>query len=71
MLGFALEYEKAISAIVDKQKLGLGAHDLQEYEWTLIQQLHDVLKVQCYTSHCNYVTNTQQILKDVILFFSH
>ncbi|KAG2112248.1 uncharacterized protein F5147DRAFT_528837, partial [Suillus discolor] len=45
MLNFALEYRNAIDVIVDKQKLGLGEYVLEDGEWMLVKQLHDVLKV--------------------------
>ncbi|KAG2340210.1 hypothetical protein BDR05DRAFT_848845, partial [Suillus weaverae] len=55
MLKFALEYQQVIDAIIDTHKLGLGKYELEEYEWALIKQLHNVLK----------------ILKDATLYFSH
>ncbi|KAG2085773.1 uncharacterized protein F5147DRAFT_588812 [Suillus discolor] len=54
MLNFALEYRKAIDAITDKRKLGLGEYALEDEEWMLAKQLRDVLK----------------ILKDATLYFS-
>jgi hypothetical protein len=47
MLDFALEYRKAIDAITDTRKLGLGVYELNEDEdeWSLVRQLRDVLKV--------------------------
>ncbi|KAG2747580.1 hypothetical protein P692DRAFT_201668339, partial [Suillus brevipes Sb2] len=45
MLEFALEYRQAIDAITDTRKLGLGKYELKEYEWALVKQLRDVLKV--------------------------
>jgi hypothetical protein len=45
MLNFALQYQKAIDAIADKRKLGLGEYSLEDDEWMLAKQLRDVLKV--------------------------
>ena len=45
MLEFAINYRKAIDAMTDKRKLGLGVYELDEHEWTLVMQLQDVLKV--------------------------
>ncbi|KAJ8591953.1 hypothetical protein M405DRAFT_685145, partial [Rhizopogon salebrosus TDB-379] len=45
MLEFAINYRKAIDAMTDKRKLGLGVYELDEHEWTLVMQLRDVLKV--------------------------
>ena len=51
MLDFALEYRKAIDAITDTCKLGLGAYELNEDEWSLVRQLRDVLKVSLTFIH--------------------
>jgi len=51
MLDFALEYQKAIDAITDTRKLGLGAYELNEEEWSLVRQLRDVLKVSLMFTH--------------------
>jgi hypothetical protein len=51
MLEFALQYQKAINTMTDKQILGLGPFELKENEWGLVAQLHDVLKVS-HMSHC-------------------
>lgn len=45
MLEFALEYRTAIDRITDKCKLGLGEYELDDEEWILAKELHDVLKV--------------------------
>jgi hypothetical protein len=45
MLHFALEYRAAIDAMMDKRKLGLGDYELDDEEWTLVEQLRDILKV--------------------------
>ncbi|KIK39708.1 hypothetical protein CY34DRAFT_88720, partial [Suillus luteus UH-Slu-Lm8-n1] len=44
MLNFALQYQKAIDAITDKHKLGLGEYSLEDDDWMLAKQLRDVLK---------------------------
>jgi hypothetical protein len=46
MLDFAINYRKAIDAMTDKRKLGLGEYELDDHEWTLVMQLRDVLKVR-------------------------
>lgn len=58
MLDFALEYRKAIDAITDTRKLGLGAYELNEEEWSLVRQLRDVLKVLSltFTHNASHVT---------------
>lgn len=45
MLHFALEYRAAIDAMTDKRKLGMGDYELDDEEWTLVEQLQNVLKV--------------------------
>ncbi|KAI6125605.1 hypothetical protein EDD16DRAFT_1474107, partial [Pisolithus croceorrhizus] len=55
MIDFILEYQEPVDAITDKQCLGLATYALDEHEWVMLGQLHDVLK----------------ILKDATLFFSH
>ncbi|KAG2362045.1 hypothetical protein BDR07DRAFT_1215261, partial [Suillus spraguei] len=45
----------AIDAITDTHKLGLEKYELEKYEWALVKQMCDVLK----------------ILKDTTLYFSH
>lgn len=45
MLEFALEYRTTIDRITDKRKLGLGEYKLDDEEWILAKELHDVLKV--------------------------
>ena len=49
MLDFAIQYRRAVDAMTDKRKLGLGAYELSDDEWTLVEQLRDVLKA-CHTS---------------------
>jgi hypothetical protein len=57
MLDFALEYRKAIDVITDTRKLGLGAYELNEEEWSLVRQLRDVLKVSLtFTHNASHVT---------------
>jgi hypothetical protein len=45
MLDFVLKYRVAIDGITDKHKLGLSSYGLDDHEWVLLEQLHDVLKV--------------------------
>ncbi|KIK25258.1 hypothetical protein PISMIDRAFT_96993, partial [Pisolithus microcarpus 441] len=54
MINFILEYQEPVDAITDKQWLGLVVYALDEHEWVMLGQLHNVLK----------------ILKDATLFFS-
>ncbi|TFY76101.1 hypothetical protein EWM64_g7913 [Hericium alpestre] len=54
MLDFALEYKRALRAVVGDMALGLDAYELSVHEWNIAQQLRDVLN----------------ILKDAMLFFS-
>ncbi|KAG1875857.1 hypothetical protein C8R48DRAFT_745558 [Suillus tomentosus] len=44
MLSFAFEYRKGLDAMTDQRRLGLGEYELTSHEWTLVKQLHDVLK---------------------------
>lgn len=73
MLDFAIQYRHAVDVMTDKRKLGLGAYELSDDEWTLVEQLRDVLKA-CHTScdplliHNTYIVF--QILKHATLFFS-
>ncbi|KAG0702689.1 hypothetical protein DFH29DRAFT_804597, partial [Suillus ampliporus] len=44
ILNFSLNHQKAIDAMMDKRRLGLGKYELTPHEWTLVQQLHNILK---------------------------
>jgi hypothetical protein len=52
MLDFALQYRWDIDAMTDQRKLGLGAFELVDNDWMLVEQLCDTLKVSvtCHTS---------------------
>ncbi|KIM55496.1 hypothetical protein SCLCIDRAFT_30352 [Scleroderma citrinum Foug A] len=54
MADFIVDYHVPIEDITDKWRLGLTAYTLDNHEWELLGQLHDVLK----------------ILKDATLYFS-
>ncbi|TFY76146.1 hypothetical protein EWM64_g7868 [Hericium alpestre] len=54
MLEFALEYKRAVRAVVSDTRLGLDKYELTAQEWSIAQQLRDVL----------------HILKDATTFFS-
>lgn len=58
MLDFALTYQEGIDVITDMWKLGLGEYELSEYEWPLVKQLHDVLKVGIQMWHITVTTLT-------------
>ncbi|KAG1782522.1 hypothetical protein EV702DRAFT_950460, partial [Suillus placidus] len=45
MLEFAINYRKAIDAMTDKHKLGLGEYEMDDHEWMLVGQLQDTLEV--------------------------
>lgn len=49
MLDFALEYRKAIDMISGDKNMELWEYKLNEREWKLTAQLHDVLKVSAFT----------------------
>ncbi|TFY73141.1 hypothetical protein EWM64_g10871, partial [Hericium alpestre] len=65
MLHFVLEHKRAVRAFVGDTKLGLDAFELTAQEWSIAQQLHDVL----HYTHILIVSS--QILKDATSFFSH
>ena len=45
MVDFGVLYDQVIESITDKRKLGLGQFAIDEHEWQLLRQLHNVLKV--------------------------
>jgi len=45
MLVFALEYRKAIDEISGDKEM--RKYELDEEEWTIVQQLCDILEVRC------------------------
>ena len=45
MLGFALEYHKAINILTADRQNKLRNYELSEREWTIAKQLCDILKV--------------------------
>ena len=63
MLDFAINYRKAIDAMTDKRKLGLGEYELDDHEWTLAMQLRDVLKVSDM-SHITQAVTDQVVRTD-------
>lgn len=61
MLEFALEYEKALDAMMDKRKLGLEEYELDSSNWQLVKQLCSVLKastmLQAHCSGCDILVH--------------
>jgi len=45
MADFIVDYQVPVDAITDKWSLGLGKYAIDEHEWEVLKQLHDVLKV--------------------------
>jgi len=45
LLEYALNHQKAVDTIIQWQDLGLRKYKLGNHEWRLVEQLHDVLKV--------------------------
>lgn len=45
MLAFALDYRAAIDVMTEDRKTGLRKYELSEEEWSVAEQLRDVLKV--------------------------
>ena len=45
MVDFVIIYRAPVDSITNKQSLGLGKYALDEHEWEVLKQLHDVLKV--------------------------
>ncbi|KAF8238114.1 hypothetical protein L208DRAFT_1243896, partial [Tricholoma matsutake] len=56
MLSFAVKYWGAIEQMTPEHKNNLRQYELAEEEWAIVREL---------------IVNTQQILKDATLFFSH
>ena len=48
MLKYALNHRKAIDEVTQHRDLGLRKLEISDYEWELMDQLHDVLKVRTY-----------------------
>ena len=46
MLNFTYEYKQAVNEITDIQDMKLCANEIEAYEWDLVRQLHDLLKVR-------------------------
>ena len=46
MLVYALAHRKAVKHMTQDLALGLRKFELNDKEWDLLQQLHDVLKVR-------------------------
>ena len=44
ILDFALEYQAGMDGIVDQNKLGMSSYGLDDKEWMLLEQLHNILK---------------------------
>ena len=72
MLNFALDYHIVYYEIMGEWDMKLCQYELLETEWTIVEQLWDVLKVSstffatmpCF--YCSYI----QVFKDATLFFS-
>ena len=60
MLQFAVEYHNALDKITGKKELNLRAHEMDNEEWDIAEQLSEVLKVYilsilvCFPSHFVY-----------------
>ena len=46
MVDFRVLYDQVIELVTDKRRLGLGDFAINEHEWELLRQLHNVLKVR-------------------------
>jgi hypothetical protein len=46
MLEYALNHRKAIDAVSQRRKLGLRVFELSDDEWSIVEQLRNVLKVR-------------------------
>ena len=46
MLVYALAHRKAVKHVTQDLALGLRKFELNDKEWDLLQQLHDILKVR-------------------------
>lgn len=46
MLEYALNHRKAVDSVTQDRALGLRKFELDDSEWVLLEQLHDVLKVR-------------------------
>jgi len=59
MLEYALNHRKAIDEAMQCHDLGLRKLEISDYEWELMAQLYDVLKVRTYLinleAHCSGV----------------
>ena len=71
MLEYVLDHCEAVGAVTQDHALGLRKYELDDREWALLEQLHNVLKVSArYQRVCSCVINNTQILKDTTLYFS-
>ena len=71
MVDFGILYNQFIESVTDKQWLGLADFAINEHEWKLLQQLHDMLKVRTEDYIILCASNNQpQVLKDATMFFS-
>jgi len=52
MICFAIEYRKAIENMTSERKNDLRQFELTEEEWTIAEQLRDVLKVRDLFGPC-------------------
>lgn len=46
MLHYALEHRKAVDTVTQQRDLCLRKYELDDDEWVVVEQLHDVLKVR-------------------------
>ena len=72
MVDFRVLYDQVIKLVMDKRKLGLGDFAIDEHEWELLRQLHNVLKVrtESYIMFYSLYNLPLQVLKEATLFFS-
>ena len=54
MLDYALEHREAVDAVTQWRDLGLRKYELEDNEWVILQQLHDILKVRACA--CSFPT---------------
>ncbi len=56
MLDMALEYQKTVIAMTERQQNGLQELELSNDEWEILGKLHEVLKVTVTITHSYTVT---------------
>ncbi|KAG6852532.1 hypothetical protein C0991_011129 [Blastosporella zonata] len=69
MLEFALKYKTAINAFTGDREMNLRKYELTSQEWTIVQQLHDVLKI--FKDATYYFSKSTPSLAKVIPAMDH